>query len=79
MNPQSGVALDPIYYSATAAEVDEAVQLASQAFAAYSKPAARRAPPSCAVPRMSLSFTVMHWRSAHTSKPRCPCRVCLAK
>lgn len=37
MNPQSGVALDPIYYSATAAEVDEAVQLASQAFAAYSK------------------------------------------
>lgn len=37
MNPQSGAALDPIYHSATAAEVDEAVKLASQAFASYSQ------------------------------------------
>jgi NADP-dependent aldehyde dehydrogenase len=36
MNPQSGTALDPIYHSATATEVDEAVKLASQAFAVYS-------------------------------------------
>lgn len=36
-NPQSGSALPPAYYSATRAEVDEAVKLASQAFASYSQ------------------------------------------
>src|ERR1039458_5427664 len=37
VNPQSGAALDPIYHSATATEVDEAVKLGSQAFASYSQ------------------------------------------
>src|ERR1035438_1971135 len=37
MNPQTGAALDPIYHSATATEVDEAVKLGSQAFASYSQ------------------------------------------
>ncbi len=37
INPQSGATLDPIYYPATAAEVDEAVDLSSWAFASYSQ------------------------------------------
>ncbi len=37
MNPQSGARLDPIYHSATSAEVNEAVELASNAFASYSQ------------------------------------------
>jgi 2,5-dioxopentanoate dehydrogenase len=34
-NPQTGAALEPSYYSAIPAEVDEAAQLASQAFTTY--------------------------------------------
>ncbi len=37
LNPQTGAALPPICHSATPAEVDEAVQLAAQAFASYSQ------------------------------------------
>src|SRR5579863_7950192 len=36
-NPQTGALLEPNYLSATPAEVDEAVQLASAAFASYSQ------------------------------------------
>jgi alpha-ketoglutaric semialdehyde dehydrogenase len=36
-NPQTGGALDPSYYSAISAEMDEAAQLASQAFTTYSR------------------------------------------
>jgi NADP-dependent aldehyde dehydrogenase len=36
-NPATGEALGPAYYSATAAELDEAVRLAADAFASYSK------------------------------------------
>jgi 2,5-dioxopentanoate dehydrogenase len=36
-NPQTGEALAPVYYPATPAEVDEAVELASWAFASYSQ------------------------------------------
>src|ERR1700735_2139534 len=36
-NPQTGAALEPSYYSAIPAEVDEAAQLASQAFTTYSQ------------------------------------------
>jgi 2,5-dioxopentanoate dehydrogenase len=36
-NPQTGSTLAPIYYSATAAEVDRAVQLATEAFSSYSQ------------------------------------------
>jgi 2,5-dioxopentanoate dehydrogenase len=34
-NPQTGSTLAPVYYSATPAEVDEAVQLATEAFPSY--------------------------------------------
>jgi len=37
LNPQSGEALPPVYYSATPEEVDQAVQLAAEAFASYSQ------------------------------------------
>jgi NADP-dependent aldehyde dehydrogenase len=37
VNPQTGAQLLPVYRSALAAEVDEAVKLAEQAFASYSK------------------------------------------
>jgi NADP-dependent aldehyde dehydrogenase len=36
LNPQSGSPLSPTFYSASSAEVDEAVQLAAQAFDSYS-------------------------------------------
>jgi len=36
-NPTTGEELDPIFYSATVAEVDRAAQLADQAFATYSR------------------------------------------
>ena len=36
-NPQTSEALTPLYYSATPAEVDEAIELASWAFASYSQ------------------------------------------
>jgi len=36
-NPQTREALTPLYYSATPAEVDEAIELASWAFASYSQ------------------------------------------
>src|SRR5580704_9716263 len=36
-NPQTGSTLAPVYYSATPAEVDEAVQLATKAFSSYSQ------------------------------------------
>jgi NADP-dependent aldehyde dehydrogenase len=36
-NPTTGEALGPAYYSATGAELDEAVRLAAEAFASYSK------------------------------------------
>ena len=37
MNPQTGATLPPVYYSATPEEVDQAVQLAADAFASYSQ------------------------------------------
>ncbi|MGB7546865.1 MAG: aldehyde dehydrogenase (NADP(+)) [Terracidiphilus sp.] len=37
LNPQTGAALPPLYHSATPAEVDEAAELAAQAFASYSQ------------------------------------------
>jgi NADP-dependent aldehyde dehydrogenase len=37
MNPQTRAALEPAYYSATPAELNEAVQLASDAFPSYSQ------------------------------------------
>ena len=37
MNPQTGAPLPPVYYSATPEEVDQAVQLAAEAFASYSQ------------------------------------------
>jgi NADP-dependent aldehyde dehydrogenase len=37
VNPQSGASLPPAYHSANAADLDEAVRLASDAFASYSK------------------------------------------
>ncbi|MGB8258826.1 MAG: aldehyde dehydrogenase family protein, partial [Terracidiphilus sp.] len=37
VNPQTGEALDPVFHSASAAEVDEAVRLADEAFASYSR------------------------------------------
>jgi NADP-dependent aldehyde dehydrogenase len=36
-NPQTGAPLDPLYFSASPSEADEAVQLASEAFAAYAQ------------------------------------------
>jgi NADP-dependent aldehyde dehydrogenase len=36
-NPQSGAPLEPIYYSATYAEIEEAAQLAAEAFTTYSQ------------------------------------------
>jgi NADP-dependent aldehyde dehydrogenase len=36
-NPQTGVALEPPYFSATHTEIEEAAQLASEAFRAYSQ------------------------------------------
>jgi len=36
LNPQNGTTLPPVYWSAAPAEVDEAVQLAAQAFDSYS-------------------------------------------
>ncbi len=36
-NPQTGSTLAPVYYSATPTEVDEAVQLATEAFSSYSQ------------------------------------------
>src|ERR1035438_9241240 len=36
-NPQTGAALEPPYFSATHAEIEEAAQLASEAFRAYSQ------------------------------------------
>src|SRR5271156_6777298 len=35
MNPATGQQLEPVYFSASAAEVDRAVELAAQAFSAY--------------------------------------------
>ena len=37
MNPQTGAALDPPYYSATSAEVEKAAHLAAEAFPSYSR------------------------------------------
>jgi alpha-ketoglutaric semialdehyde dehydrogenase len=37
MNPQTGASLPRVYYSATPEEVDQAVQLAAEAFASYSQ------------------------------------------
>ncbi len=37
LNPQTGAPLPPVYHSATPAEVDQAIQLAAQAFASYSQ------------------------------------------
>lgn len=37
LNPQTGAALLPVYHAATSADVDEAVELASRAFASYSQ------------------------------------------
>src|SRR5438477_5532387 len=36
-NPQTGLTLDPVYYSTSPDEVNEAVQLAAEAFADYSQ------------------------------------------
>jgi NADP-dependent aldehyde dehydrogenase len=41
VNPQTGAQLAPVYYSAKPAEVDQAVELAAQAFASYSKTSAK--------------------------------------
>src|SRR5580692_5834148 len=35
MNPATGQKLEPVYFSASAAEVDQAVELAAQAFPVY--------------------------------------------
>lgn len=37
LNPQTGAALDPVFHSATHAEIDQAAQLAAEAFATYAQ------------------------------------------
>jgi alpha-ketoglutaric semialdehyde dehydrogenase len=41
LNPQNGATIPPVYHSATPAEVDAAVQLASKAFVSYSQATGR--------------------------------------
>jgi NADP-dependent aldehyde dehydrogenase len=36
-NPQTGAALEPLYFSAAHAEIEEAAQLAAEAFTTYSR------------------------------------------
>ena len=40
-NPRTGDSLQPIFHSATPAEVDEAIELSSSAFASYSQTGGR--------------------------------------
>ena len=62
------------------AEVEEAAKLAHEAFASYSQAwRQRQRPHFCAGLRMALTSTSKHWPSARISKPRCPCRGCLAR
>ena len=70
MNPASGQQLDPMYSSASPAEVEEAVNLAAQAFPVYAATSGKATPrvgTSWQQPAQRSASGALPWRSASGS------------